>query len=127
MPSATEGFFADLASRPDEPLLRAASGTIRIDLDRPGGTDRWFVTIDRGAVAVSKRSRTADCRVRIDADLFDRIASGETNALAALLRGQIAVEGDLELLMMFQRLLPGRQTNTSGARRLAGAGRGRTS
>ncbi|HEY3008219.1 MAG TPA: SCP2 sterol-binding domain-containing protein [Micromonosporaceae bacterium] len=124
MPSATEGFFADLASRPDEPLLRAATGTIRIDLHRPGGTDRWFITIERGAVTVAKRGRAADCRVRIDAELFDRIASGETNALAALLRGQLAVEGDLELLMMFQRLLPGRQASRSGARQPAAAGRG---
>lgn len=127
MPSATEGFFAELASRPHEPLLRAATGTIRIDLHRPGGTDRWFISIDRGDVTVSKRNRTADCRVALDAELFDRIASGETNALAALLRGQIAVEGNLELLIMFQRLLPGRHAGTSGARPMAAAGRGRES
>src|SRR4029450_7463157 len=47
------------------------------------------------------------CRLRVDADLFNKMAAGEANALAALLRGALAVDGDLELMMLFQRLLPG--------------------
>ena len=43
----------------------------------------------------------------MDRALFQRLANGEVNAMAALLRGAIAVEGDPQLLVMFQRLLPG--------------------
>jgi hypothetical protein len=33
--------------------------------------------------------------------------TGETNALAAYLRGAVEVEGDPELLLRFQRIFPG--------------------
>ena len=35
------------------------------------------------------------------------MASGKVNAMAAVLRGDLAVEGNAELLVLFQRLLPG--------------------
>jgi ubiquinone biosynthesis protein UbiJ len=109
MPGAAEEFFAELGRR-HEPLLRNVTGTIRIDLHRPDRTDHRFIVIDHGDLAVSRRNRTADCRLRVDAALFDKIAAGDANALAALLRGALVVEGDLELLMRFQRVLPGRHT-----------------
>ena len=34
-------------------------------------------------------------------------AKSEVNAMAALLRGAMGVEGDVELLVLFQRLFPG--------------------
>jgi hypothetical protein len=66
-------------------------------------------TIDHGDLAVSRRNRAADSRVRVDSELFDRIVSGQSYVLAAVLRSAMAVEGDLELLWLFQRMLPGRQ------------------
>jgi putative sterol carrier protein len=119
MPSPSEEFLADLGRRRHEPLLRTAAGTIRIDLDQPRRADRWFVTIERGELTVSRRSRAADCRLRADADLFDKIAAGEANALAALLRGAVVAEGDLELLMLFQRLFPGPPAAATAGRRRA--------
>jgi hypothetical protein len=41
------------------------------------------------------------------------------NATAAVLRGELAIEGDWELMVLFQRLLPG--PPTSRARRQAGS------
>ena len=46
----------------------------------------------------------------------DRIAGGEVNAMAAILRGAITVEGDPALLLMFQRLLPGPQAHDGDVR-----------
>jgi hypothetical protein len=43
----------------------------------------------------------------IVAPLFERVARGEANALAAALRGEIDVEGEPGLLMAFERLFPG--------------------
>jgi putative sterol carrier protein len=107
MADATAEFFAGLSERGHEPLLEKAKGSIRIDLADGKRATRWLVTIDRGDVGVSHRNAAADCTLRMDAALFERIASGEVNAFAALLRGAIDFEGRPELLVLFQRLLPG--------------------
>jgi putative sterol carrier protein len=53
-------------------------------------------------------SRTrADCTIRATKQVFDGVAGGEVNATAAVLRGALVVEGDPELLTLFQRLFPG--------------------
>jgi putative sterol carrier protein len=65
------------------------------------------VAVDKGHLAVSRRNARADCVVRAAKDLFDEVAEGRANAMAALLRGRMGVEGDLELLVRFQRLFPG--------------------
>jgi len=108
MTDATTEFFEELAARGHEPALAKATGTLRFDL-RDGGprAERWLITISKGDVAVSHRNAKADCVVRADRTVFDRIASGETNALAAFLRGAMEVEGDRGLLLAFQRAFPG--------------------
>lgn len=100
-------FFDALAQRGHEPLLEKASGTLRFDLKDGKRTDRWLVTVRKGDVAVSRRSVRADCVLSSDRTVFDEITSGRTNAMAALLRGAIGIEGDVHLLVHFQRLFPG--------------------
>ena len=65
------------------------------------------MAVDKGHIAVSRRNARADCVVRAGKDLFDEMADGRANAVVALLRGRMGVEGDLELLVRFQRLFPG--------------------
>jgi len=103
----TVDFFAALKSRGQEPLLRKASGTLRFDVTDGKRTERWLVEIRKGDIAVSRRNASADCVVTTDRALFERIVSGEANALASLLREEVNVEGDINLLVLFQRLLPG--------------------
>ena len=62
--------------------------------------------IDRGDLAVSHRNAKADCVIRAEKALFDRIATGEENAVAAVLRGAIDIEGNRQLLVIFQRVFP---------------------
>jgi hypothetical protein len=100
-------FFDELGRRGHEPLLAKASGVLRFDLAEGGRTRRFVVTIRKGDIAVSRKNVDADCVVRLDRALFDRIAVGESNGLACLIRGLVAVEGDAELLLLFQRLFPG--------------------
>ena len=107
MTDATAEFFDALVERGHEPLLEKATGTLRFDLRDGKKTDRWLVTVVKGDLAVSRRNLRADCVVSADKALFDGIASGKTNAMAALLRGAMSVEGDVQLLVLFQRLLPG--------------------
>jgi putative sterol carrier protein len=108
MTDATTEFFHELAERGHEPGLAKATGTLRFDL-RDGGAraERWLITITKGDVAVSHKNAKADCVVRADRTLFDRIASGKANALAAFLRGAVEIDGDRGLLLAFQRVFPG--------------------
>jgi putative sterol carrier protein len=57
-----------------------------------------------GDVEVSHKNARADAVVRLDRDMFDGMVSGTVNALAATLRGELLAEGDLGLVMHFQRL-----------------------
>lgn len=107
MTDATADFFDGLAERGHEPLLEKATGTVRFDLEEGKKTGRWLIAVDKGDLAVSRQNLRADCVVSADKALFDEIASGETNVMAALLRGALRVEGDIQLLALFQRLFPG--------------------
>ena len=107
MTDATKEFFEDLSARGHEPLLEKATGTMRIELSNGKRRARWLVTIKKGDVAVSHANAKADCVVRMNQALFDQIVSGRENATAALLRGLVAVEGNPQLLVLFQRLFPG--------------------
>ena len=107
MADATAEFFAALVERGHEPLLENATVTVRFDLKQGKKTDRWLVSVVKGDLAVSRQNLRADCVASADKALFDNIVSGKTNALAAMLRGAISIEGDTQPLVLFQRLLPG--------------------
>jgi putative sterol carrier protein len=100
-------FFEELGRRGHEPLLENAAGTIRFDLVQGKRTRRWLVSFKKGDITVSQENGEADAVVTADEALFDRLVSGEQNAMAALLRGAVGVEGRVQLLAQFQRLLPG--------------------
>jgi putative sterol carrier protein len=102
----TAEFFDGLRQRDHQPALAHKSGVVRIDIDDNGRSERWFVEIDDGTVKVSKRNRKADSTVRSDKQMFERLVTGEANAVAAMLRGAISAGGDWNLLIVFQRLFP---------------------
>ena len=123
MTNTTGAFFEALGQRGHEPLLEKISGSVRFEIVDGKRVERWLLTVDKGDVTVSRKNVRADCTLRTDKALFDRVASGEVNAMAATLRGDIALDGDSELLVPFQRLLPGpprrrrRRRATSAGRR----------
>jgi putative sterol carrier protein len=106
MPDATTEFFTGLAERGHEPLLEKAKGSLRFELVDDGRRARWLVEIDHGDLAVSHRNARADCVIRAERALFDRLATGEENAVAAVLRGDLGIDGNRQLIVLFQRLLP---------------------
>lgn len=103
----TAHFFAELAKRTHEPLLRKADGRTRFDIVDGRRTRRWLVTAEKGNIAVTAGSGDAACVLRADKVIFDKIATGRLNAVAAVLRGDLEVEGDWRLLVRMQRLFPG--------------------
>jgi putative sterol carrier protein len=105
MTGPTEEFFNELNHRGYEPLVARVHGTMRFEVTHNGKTDVHRLTIDGGHVTVSRDPGRADCVIRSDRAVFDAIVSGRMNAMAALLRGALAAEGDPEMLVIFQRLM----------------------
>jgi len=112
MGDRTADFFDRLHRRGHEPLLGSAAGRVRFDVVDDGQTRRWLVAVDKGDVSVSDAAGDAsgaDCTVRAQKAFFDRMCSGQENAMSAVLRGAVECSGDVELLLAIQRLFPGPQ------------------
>ena len=100
-------FFEELGRRGHEPLLAKVTGRVRFDLVDGGRTDRWLVAVDKGDITVRHEGGQADCAIRAERALFERLCRGEENAMAAVLRGALVCTGNVELLYAIQRIFPG--------------------
>lgn len=101
----TARFFADLSKR----TLRLPPDTcvkVGIDLGHDGETDHWFVKFDGSRAHVAREGGDAIVTIRTRKELFDRIATGEANLLAALYRNEITFEGRLAYLAYLRASLP---------------------
>ena len=105
---AVEAFFAEISTRGSVPLLRDLKGTIRFDVSSETGTKPWVVTLHKGDVTVSNRNLKADAVVSVDRTLFNEIAEGRKNAMAAVIRGAMVITGDIGIVLAFQRFFPGK-------------------
>lgn len=121
MRNATEEFFDELGRRGHEPSLAMTSGMVRCDLTHDEHTDHWSIKIENGDIVVLHEDVRADAVLMLDRALFDGIASGEVNLTAAFFRGTVAIQGDFELICLFERLL----SPPSMARERSAAGGGR--
>lgn len=107
MPDPTAELFDRLGSRGHDPFLERVRGTVRFDVATDTEILYWSVTIDRGTVRVTRDEGDADCIVHTTKARLDRVATGAANAMAMLLRAEIIVHGDVQLLVMLERVLPG--------------------
>jgi hypothetical protein len=119
--TATDDFFAELERRGHEPMLRRLSATVRWDVLDGDRIEHRLVRIDHGDVRVAVSDEPADCVIIAERAVCDDVVTGRTSALAALLRGAAAVDGDFELMVLAQRLLP-RTPGASAGRAVAAAG-----
>ena len=106
MTEPTRDFFERLAERP-QPALGSMTGSVRFDIADGERTEHWLLQIHRGDVDVSHKNSEADCVISADIATFDAILSGKMNAMAAVLRGAVTIEGKVVLLTALQRLFPG--------------------
>ncbi|PWR11540.1 sterol-binding protein [Micromonospora acroterricola] len=95
----------DTGRRPDLPA--ATSGTVRLDARVDGCTDHWYLTIADQHVRVTRSADDADLVVRADTAVLDGLARGETHVATALLRNDLTVRGNVQLLMLLRRIFPG--------------------
>jgi putative sterol carrier protein len=123
--TAIDDFFAELERRGHEPMLSRISATVRWDILDGDRTEHRLVRIDRGSIRVAVSDEPADCVIVAERAICDDVVSGRTSALAALLQGAAAVDGDWELMVLAQRLFP-RTPGASAGRAVTAAG-GRTS
>jgi hypothetical protein len=103
----TAAFFGRLAEVGHQPLLRKATGCTRFEVVDGRRVRRWRVRLDRGDIAVEPGGGEADCVIRAERRVFERLATGRMNAVAAVLRGEVTVAGDWRLLVGMQRLFAG--------------------
>lgn len=103
----TASFFADLAARGAEPLLQKATGRTRFEIVDGRHTRQWVVSVDKGRLEVIPGGSDAACVIRAEKGVFDRLVTGRSNAIAAVLRGDLQIDGDWRLVVRMQRLFPG--------------------
>jgi putative sterol carrier protein len=103
--SLGDAFFEQLALRGYEPSLAKVSGKVRIEVTDGGRRRRWLLTIEKGRIDVSRRNEHAGTVVRLDSAALMRAAAGKLNLMAAVLRGEIVIEGDARLLVRLQRVV----------------------
>jgi hypothetical protein len=103
--SPTADFFARMAG--PQPLLKRVTGTVRVDLRDGDHVEHWYLTVADGEVAVSHRKAKADTVVRVERSMFDDMVTGSINTTAAVLRGDLTIDGDLGLVLLLQRCFAG--------------------
>ena len=95
--SMTERFQADKAGDLDM--------TIQFDLGGDGG-GQWYASIGDGTMTVNKGTVEApSATLKMDADDFAKMSSGDINPMMAFMSGKIKVDGDLNSVMKFQTLV----------------------
>ena len=105
-PAPVSTFFDELARRGYEPLLANAVGTARFEITDGDHVERWLLTIDKGAITVSRRNTRADTTIRAERKTYEKAAAGRLNVMAAVMRGEVLITGDPRLLVRLQRLVP---------------------
>ena len=101
-PAAT--FLDDLEHHGHEPQLDRVDATIRFEIlgDEPREFRR--VRIDHGDLEISRSDGPADCVIGATHAVFRDIVSGRLSVMSALLRGDLAVDGDRLLFVLSRRL-----------------------
>ena len=100
--------------------LAEVDGRLRFDIHDGDRVEHRAIIVHRGQISVGHEVDDPDCVVDADKALFDRMASGQSNAMTALLRGDMMITGDVLLLVLLERLLPG-PAGAHGPRRTSGS------
>ena len=99
--------FDSLAARGHEPRLEGMTATVRFDV-LDGRTDGALAPHgeERRHPGLSKERCRPTSSSAASGRCAERLFTGKANAMSAVLRGELAVEGSADLLVLIQRLLP---------------------
>ena len=101
MSETVQGFFTALGTRRYEPLLHSVSGTVQWNIE---GEGHWNVVIAKGALTVNRDTVAPDSLLSCSKETFLSLAKGAQNPLTALLQGKLALQGNIGLAQVFQRV-----------------------
>jgi putative sterol carrier protein len=108
MAEEMDEFIAQLGKQTHVRLLERTSGTVLVELDDDGHTERWYVNVKRGDVSLAKSlpkgASAPDCTLRTKASTFKAIRTGQLNLMAAVLRDLLSIEGNVPLVVALQGL-----------------------
>ena len=104
MAGEMDEFLTELGKERHVRLLERTSGTVLVELEDDGRTERWYVNVKRGDVSLSRSGSKPDCVVRTKASTFKAIRTGQLNLMAAVLRGLLSIEGKVALMVALQGL-----------------------
>jgi putative sterol carrier protein len=108
MAEEMDEFLTELGGQRHVRLLERASGTVLVELEDDGRTERWYVNVKRGDVSLSRSmpqgASAPDCVLRTKASTFRAIRTGQLNLMAAVLRGLVSIEGKVALVVALQGL-----------------------
>ncbi|MEV0426549.1 hypothetical protein [Micromonospora sp. NPDC050495] len=106
MPESIDRFFDRLPSLAPAILRGPTNGIMRIDLDVGHRTEHWLVAMGPGTAAVSRGNAEADAVWQSDMDLFADLVAGRSQGIAAVLRNDATISGELSLFLAFRRFFP---------------------
>jgi len=121
MSETRERFFAQLGTTTHIGLLEGTSGTVLAEIKDGKQTEKLYVNIHHGDVTASRTGSAPDCVIRTNGATFDAILNGKLNAMAAMLRGLLEVEGNVGMLAAMQALF--RPSTGAAGERAAGYAR----
>ncbi|MBM0274883.1 SCP2 sterol-binding domain-containing protein [Micromonospora tarensis] len=104
--TATSAFFDRLTVAGEDPRFSNVCGSVRFDIRDGDQVEQWLLEIDHGRMRVSRSDGPATTVIRASAQVAEAMARGEVNGLAAITRGEILVDGDLNLALRIGRLFP---------------------
>jgi putative sterol carrier protein len=107
MTDVAEQFLSSLARSGFQPLLQKTTGSLAVRLLDGSEVDEWMLSVDEGEVSARHGAGNADATLTVERSLFAQMVKGRANAMAAVLRGEVTIVGDLDLLMAVQRMFPG--------------------
>ncbi|MBU8855853.1 MULTISPECIES: SCP2 sterol-binding domain-containing protein [unclassified Micromonospora] len=106
MEALLEQFFSTLQARTPQGLRSPVDGVLRVDLYTGSHTEHWLVTLRAGNPVAGRGYAEADTVWRSDAALFEKLVTGESQPIAALLRNDATLSGDVTVFLAFQRFFP---------------------
>ncbi|MFC3499439.1 SCP2 sterol-binding domain-containing protein [Micromonospora krabiensis] len=106
MEGLIEQFFGTLQARTPQGLRSPVSGVLRVDLYTGEHTEHWVVTMRSGVPTAARGYAAADTVWRSDVALFETLVTGGSQPVAAVLRNEATLSGDVMLFLAFQRFFP---------------------
>ncbi|GGM13169.1 hypothetical protein GCM10012279_34170 [Micromonospora yangpuensis] len=87
-------------------LRSPVHGTMQIDLDHGEQTEHWQVVLAPGKAEVRRGQTESDTTWFCSADLFERLVTGERQSIAAMLRSETTIVGNVVLFLAFRGFFP---------------------